>query len=154
MVGQDIPRSASPYSTMTDKGENKKGENKKEATRQCALSVLDTVVDGVEARAQNLQDGSTFNYMKAAARAQEMGKGLSRESSQDDEIYKELQLISRTALTNAGDDMASLSRVVMHELGYLVAKYPDKLVPSDFAERGVVLEPVLEKLLRARHIQL
>jgi hypothetical protein len=149
MVGQDIPRSASPHSTMTDKGENKKGENKKEATRQCALSVLDTVVDGVEARAQNLQDGSTFDYMKAAARAQEMGKGLSRESSQDDEIYKELQLISRTALTNAGDDMASLSRVVMHELGYLVAKYPDKLVPSDFAERGVVLEPFLKELLLA-----
>jgi len=35
-----------------------------------------------------------------------------------------------------------------------VKKYPDILVLSDFAERGVVLEPVLEKLLRARHIQL
>jgi hypothetical protein len=133
------------------------GKEKKtiaEATRQCALRALNMVVSGVDARAQNLQDGSTFNYMKAAVRAQEMGKGLSRESSQDDEIYKELQLISRTALTNAGDDMASLSRVVMRELGHLVKKYPDILVLSDFAERGVVLEPVLEKLLRARHIQL
>ena len=83
-----------------------------------------------------------------------MGKGLSRESSQDDDIYEELQRKSRTALTNAGDDMASLSRVVMRELGHLVKKYPDILVLSDFAERGVVLEPVLEKLLRARHIQL
>ena len=74
------------------------GKEKKtiaEATRQCALRALNMVVSGVDARAQNLQDGSTFNYMKAAVRAQEMGKGLSRESSQDDEIYKELQLISR-----------------------------------------------------------
>jgi hypothetical protein len=133
------------------------GKEKKtiaEATRQCALRALNMVVSGVDARAQNLQDGSTFNYMKAAVRAQEMGKGLSRESSQDDDIYEELQRKSRTALTNAGDDMASLSRVVMRELGHLVKKYPDILVLSDFAERGVVLEPVLEKLLRARHIQL
>jgi len=38
-----------------------------------------------------------------------MGKGLSRESSQDDDIYEELQRKSRTALTNAGDDMSCAS---------------------------------------------
>ena len=44
MVGQDIPRSASPHSTMTDKGENKKGENKKE--QRVEVAVLDGDLQG------------------------------------------------------------------------------------------------------------